>query len=187
MAGYEAGTGQPRLIYVSGGCRSGKSDYAQNLAEAMPGTKAYLATSPVIDIEMEHRIELHRQARRGKGWTTFEEPVHLPEVLKKTRKLDVVLIDCLTLWVNNLLFAAQQQEQILTEEDIDRQCQAVLAEFRGGHGTLIVVSNELGMGLVPPDRVSRLYRDLVGRCNRIMAQQADEAYFLVSGLPLKLK
>ncbi len=176
-----------RLIYISGGCRSGKSAYAQKLAESLPGRRAYLATCPHIDKEMDTRISRHQQERAGRGWETIEEPLALDHALLKVLDVDVILIDCLTLWVNNLLYVAEQQQQELTEADIEPQCQNFLNACRQGLRTIIVVSNEVGMGLVPEDPLSRRYRDLIGRCNQLVARAADEAIFMVSGLPLRFK
>ena len=176
-----------RLIYVSGGCRSGKSRFAQDFAELLPGRRVYLATCPVIDSEMEQRIQAHQQARLDKGWATIEEPVDPATALALARDCEVVLIDCLTLWINNLLFAADQQQRELSEAEIEELSLGLVRECRRGARTIILVSNELGMGLVPADPLSRRYRDLIGRCNQVVARHADEAYFLVSGLPLQLK
>ena len=176
-----------RLIYVSGGCRSGKSRFAQDFAEQLPGRRAYLATCPVIDSEMDQRIQAHQQARLDKGWATIEEPLDPAAALARAREYPVVLIDCLTLWVNNLLFAADQQQRELSEAEVEEQSLTLVRECRQGGRTIVLVSNELGMGLVPADPLSRRYRDLIGRCNQVVARHADEAYFLVSGLPLQLK
>ena len=175
------------LIYISGGCRSGKSDYAQQLAESLPGKRAYLATCPVIDDEMSDRIELHQQQRSGRGWKTIETPLELIETIKQTNDFNVLLIDCLTLWVNNLLYAAEQQGQTLSEHDIQKKCAELLTTCRQQSQTIIFVSNELGMGLVPIDATSRRYRDCLGRCNQTIAQSCDEAIFMVSGLPVTLR
>ena len=176
-----------RLIYVSGGCRSGKSRFAQDFAEQLSGRRVYLATCPVIDSEMGQRIQAHQQARLNKGWATIEEPLDPALALAQSKDCEVVLIDCLTLWVNNLLFAADQQQRELTESEVETQSLRLIRECRRGGRTIILVSNELGMGLVPADPLSRRYRDLIGRCNQVVARHADEAYFLVSGLPLQLK
>jgi adenosylcobinamide kinase/adenosylcobinamide-phosphate guanylyltransferase len=178
---------QARLIYISGGCRSGKSAYAQRLAEECGAEKLYLATCPPIDAEMDQRIAAHQRARAGRGWQTMEEPLDLAAVLRRVEPFDVLLIDCLTLWVNNLLYRADQEGRDLSEEVVADECRKVLTACRAAGGTIIVVSNELGMGLVPGDALSRRYRDLIGRCNQHFATAADEAILMVSGLPLKLK
>ena len=176
-----------KLIYVSGGCRSGKSRYAQQRAETVPGRRAYLATCPQIDAEMEQRIVAHQQQRAGKGWETIEAPLDLAGAVEQARNFDILLIDCLTLWVNNLLYEAEQKGTILTEEMISHRGIELVDACRQTHQTTIVVSNELGMGLVPDNPVSRHYRDCLGRCNQTLATRADEVVFMVSGLPLFLK
>ncbi|WP_321365876.1 bifunctional adenosylcobinamide kinase/adenosylcobinamide-phosphate guanylyltransferase [uncultured Desulfuromusa sp.] len=176
-----------KLIYVSGGCRSGKSRYAQQRAETVPGRRAYLATCPQIDAEMEQRIVAHQQQRAGKGWETIEAPLDLAGAVEQARNFDILLIDCLTLWVNNLLYEAEQKGTILTEEMISHRGIELVDACRQTNQTTIVVSNELGMGLVPDNPVSRHYRDCLGRCNQTLATRADEVVFMVSGLPLFLK
>jgi len=175
------------VVYVSGGCRSGKSAYAQQLAESLPGCRGYIATCPVIDPEMDERIARHQQDRRGRGWQTIEAPLALAKAIRSASEFDVLLVDCLTLWVNNLLYEAEQQEKNLSEDKMHALCDELISACREQGKTVIFVSNELGMGLVPAESVSRRYRDLIGRCNQAVAHAADEAVFLVSGLPLKLK
>ena len=175
------------LIYISGGCRSGKSHYAQQLAENLPGKRAYLATCPIIDDEMNKRIELHQQQRSGRGWHTIETPIELADTIQQNENFDILLIDCLTLWINNLLYAAEQQGQSMTEQDIEDICIELIATCQQQSQTIIFVSNELGMGLVPIDATARTYRDSLGRCNQTIAKNCDEAIFMVSGLPLILK
>ena len=176
-----------RLIYISGGCRSGKSDYAQTLAESLPGKRAYLATCPKIDTEMDQRIELHQQQRLNRGWHTIDTPIDLTTAIAAADDYDVLLIDCLTLWINNIIYAAEQNGEQITEQMISMQCTRLIETCRKQEQTIIFVSNELGMGLVPADPLSRKYRDCLGRCNQTIAKLADEAIFMVSGLPLTLK
>jgi len=176
-----------RLIFVSGGSRSGKSRYAEMRATTLPGQRTYIATCPVVDDEMEQRIACHRQERAGQDWITIEEPVELVQALRNCYESSVVLVDCLTLWINNLLYHAQCQQQTVSEDEIASLCRQVAEVSRQGGRTVIFVTNELGMGLVPADKTSRLYRDLVGRCNQTLATLSDEVVFLVSGYPLILK
>jgi adenosylcobinamide kinase/adenosylcobinamide-phosphate guanylyltransferase len=176
-----------KILYISGGSRSGKSRYAEQRAEILTGKRSYIATCPIIDAEMDGRIALHQQRREGKGWLTVEEPLDLAQALMDTADSAVVLVDCLTLWINNLLYEAECLDQTLSEEQIVRCCQQVIEACKDGDRTIIFVTNELGMGIVPADAISRLYRDLVGRCNQTLAAQADEVVLMVSGLPLFLK
>ena len=175
------------ILYISGGSRSGKSRYGEQRAKALTGKRSYIATCPVIDDEMDARIALHRRQRDGQGWITVEEPLQLAQALRDTADSAVVLVDCLTLWINNVLYQAEQQQQTVNEQQILELCLEVANASRLGERTVIFVTNELGMGLVPADATSRLYRDLVGRCNQTLAALADEAVFMVSGLPLTLK
>lgn len=176
-----------RLVYISGGSRSGKSRYAELRATQLPGPRTYIATCPVIDDEMDERIAHHRRRRKAHDWLTLEEPLDLVQALDKCQDSSVVLVDCLTLWINNLLYQAQQNHEDLSEEDVAALCTEVTAAARQGKRTVIFVTNELGMGLVPADPVSRRCRDLVGRCNQVLAGSADEAVFVVSGYPIFLK
>lgn len=175
------------LIYISGGCRSGKSDYAQTLAESLPGKRAYIATCPRIDAEMDLRIANHQQQRVDRDWKTLEVPIDLAEAITQAQEFDVILIDCLTLWINNILYDAEKSGAKITEQIISDRCAELINGCRKNGQTIIFVSNELGMGLVPADAVSRHYRDCLGRCNQAIAKQADEAVFMVSGIPIFLK
>ncbi len=176
-----------RIVLITGGARSGKSAFAQRLAESLPGPRTYVATCPVLDEEMAERIRRHQQERASGDWATVEEQVALADVLRTLPGSGVVLVDCVTLWINNLLYQAGQEGLDLTEEDASRHCAGVLEAASRHGGTVVFVTNELGMGIVPGDAVSRRYRDLVGRVNQQIAAAADDVTFLVSGIPLDLK
>jgi adenosylcobinamide kinase/adenosylcobinamide-phosphate guanylyltransferase len=170
------------LILVTGGTRSGKSSFAQNLAEAEKGRKAFIATAEPLDREMKKRISVHKKARPA-AWDTVEEPIHLEKTLKKCGDAyDLLLIDCLTLWISNLLVNKSMNEGAILKKISD-----LVASCREVPARVIMVTNELGMGIVPSNRLSRLYRDLVGKANQQFASEADAVYFLVSGIPMKLK
>lgn len=176
-----------RIILVTGGCRSGKSAHAQQLAESLPGRRLYVATAPVIDAEMADRVRRH-QAARGFGWRTVEEPVALAAALaREAADADIVLVDCLTLWVNNLMYVAGQAGRDVTEEQIAAEADGVLAACRSLDATVIFVTNEVGLGVVPDNPLARRYRDLVGRCNQIVAAAADVVTLVACGIPLNLK
>lgn len=160
--------------------------YAQRIAESFSGTRTYIATCPVIDKEMEDRVRKHKEARQSTSWQTIEEETDLAEALRRSKGSAVILIDCLTLWINNLMFAEQKKEN-LDEELIGALCKDVLGVCRDLPGTVIFVTNEVGMGIVPENPSSRLFRDLAGRCNQSIADHADTAIFMVSGIPLYIK
>ena len=176
-----------KLILVTGGGRSGKSAYAQGLAEAWPGPRAFVATCPVIDPEMSERVRLHQLARSSSDWRTIEEPLDLASAVLSAREQPVVLVDCLTLWVNNVMYAAGQQNELISEADIACRCEPVLQAAHNHGGSIIFVTNEVGMGLVPENPLGRRFRDLAGRVNQIVAAACDEVILVVCGQPLKIK
>lgn len=175
------------IILITGGSRSGKSSHAQKLAESMAWPRTYVATCPSVDKEMAARIARHQAQRQAASWSTLEAPLGLPDALRETRDSRVRVIDCLTLWVNNLLFEAQKQGKLLTEDDMANHCRNVLAACAELDGTVIFVANEVGMGIVPDNALSRQFRDLAGRCNQCIAAGADCVILVVSGLPVCIK
>lgn len=176
-----------RIVLITGGSRSGKSAYAQVMAERLPGARAFIATCPVLDEEMAERIRKHKAARDATRWSTIEEQCRLAGVIRDAARFDVLLVDCVTLWVNNLMYEAEQAGRLLTEEDAVRRCEEVLAASGEFHGTAIFVTNEVSMGIIPDNPTARRYRDLMGRCNQKLAQAADEVILMVCGLPVKIK
>jgi adenosylcobinamide kinase/adenosylcobinamide-phosphate guanylyltransferase len=169
-----------KLIFVLGGARSGKSSYALQQGKAQ-SPRAFLATAEALDSEMAIRIKKHKQSR-GKGWKTFEVPIQLTEWFARDgAKYSSVVVDCLTLWLNNLLRDKVRSGQVPS------YVRKLLQTIRGCPCQVVLVSNELGLGLVPGDTVSREFRDAAGRMNQLIAAEADEVHFLVSGLPLRLK
>jgi adenosylcobinamide kinase/adenosylcobinamide-phosphate guanylyltransferase len=172
---------------ITGGTRSGKSAYAQKRAEALPGPRAYLATCPVIDGETAERVKRHQEARGAADWETIEEPVDLAGAISRAATCRVLLVDCLTLWVNNLLYEAERRGETFTEElAAERTCE-LIAACRAFPGTITFVTNELGMGIVPTDEATRRFRDCAGRMNQMIAAAAAEVTFVVSGIALRLK
>ncbi|QHG69793.1 bifunctional adenosylcobinamide kinase/adenosylcobinamide-phosphate guanylyltransferase [Ensifer adhaerens] len=167
-----------RPVLVLGGARSGKSSFSERLVEASGFTMHYVATGRAWDDEMRERIDHHR-TRRGEGWTTHEEPLDLVGIL---RRIDdpshVVLIDCLTLWVTNLM---------LEERDMTAEFAALVAYLPEARARLVFVSNEVGLGIVPENRMAREFRDHAGRLHQIVAEKSAEVYFVAAGLPLKMK
>ncbi len=169
------------MIFITGGVRSGKSRFAQQIAETFSGPKAYLATAQALDGEMKKRIARHRKSR-PKIWRTFEEPVRIAEVVQSEGdNCGLILLDCLTLWLSNLLLAGWGERKILGAAD------RFLKAAREAPCSLILVSNEVGMGIVPENPSARLFRDLSGLIHQKAAREADEVYFLACGLPWKIK
>ncbi|NTU59993.1 MAG: bifunctional adenosylcobinamide kinase/adenosylcobinamide-phosphate guanylyltransferase [Deltaproteobacteria bacterium] len=169
------------VVYVTGGARSGKSAFAQRLAEGWGGSLLYVATGEARDAEMVRRIEAH-QRDRGPRWETLEEPLDLVAALARAAGHGGALLDCLTLWTSNLLAACGEDEAALR-----RRVDAFLAALEGFEGRLCVVTNEVGLGIVPENALARRFRDLAGRINQDVAARATEAHLVVSGLPLRLK
>jgi adenosylcobinamide kinase / adenosylcobinamide-phosphate guanylyltransferase len=170
-----------KIYFITGGARSGKSVFAEKIAAEISGQRAYLATAQALDAEMVARIEHHRQ-RRGSAWDTFEEPLAVAELLNKlSGRYDVVLLDCLTLWLSNVMAHSGG------DDAVSRQTDHLVEVLRSMKGTCIVVSNEVGLGIVPDNALARRFRDLAGFVNQKMAQAADEAYLLTAGMPLKIK
>jgi adenosylcobinamide kinase / adenosylcobinamide-phosphate guanylyltransferase len=176
-----------RMILVTGGSRSGKSSYAQKAAESLNSSRVFIATCPVIDEEMSGRIQKHQQERRGRGWHTIEEPLNIAEAIENATEYSTVLVDCLTLWINNLLYFSENNNQALSEADIAAECERLMAACRKHVGTIFFVTNEVGMGIVPENALARLYRDLVGRCNQIIANACYRVVLMVSGQPIEIK
>ncbi|MGJ4788292.1 bifunctional adenosylcobinamide kinase/adenosylcobinamide-phosphate guanylyltransferase [Leptospira koniambonensis] len=175
-----------RLILVTGGCRSGKSRFALEKANSAEGEKFFLATCPRIDQEMDERIERHKQERTS--WNTIEEELELFSALDTIPSESVVLIDCLSLWINNVLFEANSKNQSLTQDQIKDICTKLGKHIIASKmKNVFLVTNEVGMGLVPENKEGRLYRDLLGICNQTFASIANEVYFLVSGIPIQIK
>lgn len=175
------------LTLILGGARSGKSDYAEQLAAALGPHVLYIATAEIGDDEMAQRIATHRQARPT-GWQTLEAPRHVGLALTEIEDpLDALLLDCLTLLVSNMLLTLEAEPQAVIEAAVRTELEAILAAQARLNVPLIVVSNEVGLGLVPPYPLGRIYRDVLGRANQFLAAQADRVVFMVAGLPLVVK
>ncbi|MCW4461050.1 bifunctional adenosylcobinamide kinase/adenosylcobinamide-phosphate guanylyltransferase [Sphingomonas sp. BT-65] len=165
-------------LLVLGGARSGKSRYAQARAEAIDGEPVFVATAQPFDDEMAERIARHR-ADRGARWSTVEAPLDLAAAIRnESRPGRVLLIDCLTLWASNLLLAGH---------DIPAATEELVEALTAAEGPLVLVSNEVGLGIVPDNALARRFRDEAGRVNQRIAACVDEVMFVAAGLPLKLK
>jgi len=170
-----------KVYFITGGARSGKSAFAEKLAVSLKGKRAYIATAQALDAEMAAKIEKHRKDR-GTRWDTYEEPLAVEELLAKlSGKYDIVLLDCLTLWLSNIMARAD------CDGNVQSRFEDLVAAVRAFKGTCIVVSNEVGLGIVPDNPLARKFRDSAGTMNQKMAQAADEVYFTASGIPMKIK
>ena len=166
------------VTLVLGGARSGKSVFAEQQVERSELNKIYIATAQAWDDEMKERIAQHR-ARRGDDWTTLDVPLDLVQTLKvHVCETAIVLVDCLTLWLNNLVMADKDPEQA-GDDLVSALSQSV--------GRVVLVSNEVGLGIVPENALARRFRDAQGRLNQRVATVADDVYFLAAGLPMTLK
>ncbi|WPE20540.1 bifunctional adenosylcobinamide kinase/adenosylcobinamide-phosphate guanylyltransferase [Shinella zoogloeoides] len=165
-------------VLVLGGARSGKSAFAERLVAGTGLERHYIATGRAFDDEMRQRIAKHREDRGG-GWWTHEEPLALAARIAEVAREDrAVLVDCLTLWVTNLM---------LEERDIPAEFAGLLAAIAAVPGRLVLVSNEVGLGIVPENRMAREFRDHAGRLHQQVAALVPEVYFIAAGLPLKMK
>lgn len=165
------------LYLVLGGARSGKSRHAESLVEAAPPPWRYIATAEPGDAEMRARIREHRE-RRGEGWRTLEEPLALAAALDRCPADAPVLVDCLTLWLSNLMASGRAPEA-----ETDRSIQALSRR----RGKTVLVANEVGLGIVPDNRLARDFRDAAGAMHRALAARAEHVHFMVAGLPMIVK
>ena len=179
-------------ILITGGARSGKSRFAQELASRSNEAVLFVATAVAGDEEMRQRIEEHRRSRPA-TWPTLEVTTNIGSQIKqKIGGIRLVIVDCITLLVNNIFnqYSHQADEQIdasLIEREVTAEIDKLLECISYTDASFIIVTNEVGSGLVPANKVSRLYRDLLGKANQMLAERADEVYLMVSGLPLQIK
>ncbi len=176
-----------QIILITGGTRSGKSEYARLAAEGLTGRRAFVATCVAIDDEMRERIKKHRKSRLNTFWETIEEPLEVPRILQNHPEFQVFLVDCLTFWLNNHFFRARENKQVLSERDVALMADDLIQACSSLKGAAILVSNEVGLGIVPENKDARLFRDLMGICNQTVARAANEVVLVTCGLPLKIK
>lgn len=166
------------FVFVIGGEKSGKSSFALREGENIGLRRAFIATAVPIDEEMEERIKRHR-AERDNSWTTFEEDLRLPQLLERIEKeFEIILIDCLTIWVSNIMYHG------LDPYEEGKKLMSIVSKKETN---FIIISNEVGMGIVPENKLSRDFRKVMGTLNQKMAQIADRVVFLVAGIPIELK
>jgi len=180
-----------KFVLVLGGARSGKSEFAEQEADRLGGPVTYIATMDPADQESARRVAAHRQ-RRPTGWRTVEETRNLPgRVAEAGLETGVVLVDCLTLWLTNLLLDDQIPHPGAGEEEkefyINSQVELLASAAKASRSSVLLVANEVGLGLVPPYPLGRVFRDLAGRANRQLAAAADEVYLVVAGLAVEIK
>ena len=181
-----------QIILCSGGARSGKSEFAERLALATEGRKAYVATGQAFDEEMIDRIKKH-QERRGEIWNNFEVPLHLAKEWQNiSQTADVILIDCLTMFTTNHMMAhgsiQGQQDANQLEATVLAELETLLASIKSCEGKIVIfVTNEIGLGIVPDNKLARYFRDIAGRVNRTVAMAADKLYLTISGVTIELK
>lgn len=167
------------VTLVLGGARSGKSSHAEALVRATGLQRVYVATAGAHDAEMQARIAAHRAMRAGDGWRTIEEQIHVAAVIAREAGPDrAVLVDCLTLWLSNLMLAGR---------DIAEAQTGLIAALAAAGGPVVLVANEVGLGLVPETPLGRAFRDAQGRLNQAVAAGAERVIFVAAGLPLVLK
>jgi adenosylcobinamide kinase/adenosylcobinamide-phosphate guanylyltransferase len=170
-----------RIYFITGGARSGKSAFAEKVAGNLNGKRAYIATAQAFDAEMAERIAKHQKSR-GDAWDTYEEPLAVDELLQKlSGRYAVILLDCLTLWLSNVIAHTDGDDGVFRKMD------RLVAAVQACKGACILVSNEVGLGIVPDNPLARKFRDMAGVLNQRMAAVADEAYFTAAGIPMKIK
>ena len=165
------------FTFVLGGARSGKSRHAEELIANHPAPWAYIATAQALDDEMAERITHHR-ARRGESWQTIDAPLNLAETLAAIPAAQPVLIDCLTLWLTNVMLA---------ERDVEAESECLVSVLSQPRGPWVAVANEVGLGIVPDNALARRFRDAAGRLNQMAAAKAERVIFMVAGLPMSVK
>lgn len=174
-----------KIILLLGGARSGKSTFAQALAGQLGKKVLFVATGEPLDDEMKARIKEHKK-NRPRNWRTLEAPNQTGKSLKKQiGNAEVVLIDCITLLVSNLLRDVIDYTEV--EKHVMEEINELIAAFKASRTNFIIVSNEVGLGLVPDNKLGRKYRDILGKANQLIAKHASEVYFMTAGIPLKIK
>jgi adenosylcobinamide kinase / adenosylcobinamide-phosphate guanylyltransferase len=183
----KAGGMGKRLTLILGGARSGKSQYAQQMAEASGLPVCFVATATAGDQEMAARISTHR-ANRPQAWRTLEAPLKVGQAIRQANPPGLVLLDCLTLLASNVLGQFEEPvEQGDYETAMGAEIDALLEAFRHSEAEWLVISNEVGLGIVPASAAGRLYRDALGKANQSVAQAADVVVFMAAGIPMKIK
>ncbi len=172
-----------KLVFATGGTKSGKSDFMQKYAESVPGKRTYVATGIAMDKEMEERIKKHQRKRDEKWHTLIEEPYDIKTIiLELNSNTDVALVDSITVWIGNLLYKFNDNI-----DNVNEEINGFLDNLKRINYNLFIVSDEVGMGIVPENKLSRIFRDILGETNQKIAKISDEFYTCFSGYTLRLK
>ena len=176
-----------KLTFILGGARSGKSSFGQAMVEQSGSPALFVATATASDEEMAARISAHRSSRSNQ-WRTLEAPLRIGWAISQEPPVDWVLVDCITLLANNVLFSLPEPvEEADFQAAMSAEVEQLIETYRAHPGEWVIVSNEVGLGLVPPYPLGRLYRDVLGRANQQLAASADIVLFLVAGIPMRIK
>ena len=177
-----------KIILVTGGARSGKSQFAEKLALKLGKNRAaYIATAQIFDEEMAHRIKVHTE-RRGKNWLTFESPFDADKsILFAAKNFDVILFDCVTIYLSNFLCNANLDDEEKIFVDFKKLIENLIDAAKNSNATVIFVSNEVGAGIVPENKLARKFRDLAGLANQMIAAEAEKVFLAVAGLAVEIK
>ena len=177
-----------KTTLIIGGARSGKSTLAQEMGAKADGAVLFVATAEAGDEDMKKRIEIHKKSRPA-DWVTLEVTTHIgSQIMKNIDKAQTVIIDCITLLINNIFMQYDENTDVdLAEKEVAAEINELLDCIKNTDAHFIIVTNEIGLGVVPADRVSRLYRDVLGRANQMLAEYADEVLLLVAGIPMTVK
>lgn len=174
-----------KIIFILGGARSGKSSFAQKLAEQHGKNVLFVATAQALDSEMKKRIEIHKKSR-PQHWVTVEQPTKIDKVIYQYPQIDTVIIDCITLLVSNVILNTRGTKTNDVKA-VQKEISSLIKTMQTSSLLFILVSNEVGLGIVPESKLARTYRDILGKVNQQITSIADEVYFLISGIPLKIK
>ena len=175
-----------KFIFIVGGAKSGKSSFAQDLASKLSTRLTYIATAEAGDKEMRERIARHRISR-GKGWEVIEEPLDVAGVLSSVKRGRCIIIDCLTLLISNWLMSLKSRRLSAREDEFRKRLLELIRQIKKPSSTVIVVSNEVGAGIVPSNALARLFCNIQGEANQLMAREADEVFLMAAGIPIRIK
>ncbi len=183
-----------KIIFVTGGARSGKSTFAESYCLDKSENPGYIATAETLDEEMIDRVKKHKQ-QRGSVWQTYEQTLNIQDIVESIlNKHDYVLLDCITIYISNMMFSKCLDFDDISIEGINdiesyikNSINMIIEKSKTAKGNLVIVSNEIGLGIVPENKIARIYRDYAGRANQICASNADEVYMVISSIPVRIK